>query len=142
MVTVADASPESQQATPGRHAAPRSHLPVSVVAIIAATGVLLVAAAYTAGRFGHANSSWADRTYWLGQALIVVPVAVRLLSRRLLTAAQTVLLVLWKTVPRSETGNLIKLFAYLAALLFMGLLAGQGKLYRTRPILPGEVMVE
>src|SRR5580700_1188154 len=29
------------------------------------------------------------------------------------TAAQTVLLVLWKTVPRSETGNLIKLFAYL-----------------------------
>jgi hypothetical protein len=98
MVTVADASPESQQATPGRHAAPRSHLPVSVVAIIAATGVLLVAAAYTAGRFGHANSSWADRTYWLGQALIVVPVAVRLLSRRVLTSGQTVALVLIATV--------------------------------------------
>ena len=49
------------------------------------------------------------------------------------TAAQTLLLVLWKTVPRSETGNLIKLFGYLAA---------QGRLYRTRPILPGEVMVE
>jgi len=58
------------------------------------------------------------------------------------TAAQTLLLVLWKTVPHTETGNLLKLFAYLAALLFMGLLSAQGKLYRTRPILPGEVMVE
>jgi hypothetical protein len=57
------------------------------------------------------------------------------------TAAQTFLLVLWKTVPRSETGNLIKLFAYVAALLLVGLLAANGKLYRTRPILPGEVMV-
>ena len=58
------------------------------------------------------------------------------------TAAQTLLLGLWKTVPRSETGNLIKLFGYLAALAFMGWLSAQGKLYRTRPILPGEVMVE
>ena len=57
------------------------------------------------------------------------------------TAAQTLLLVLWKTLPRSETGNLVKLFAYVAALLFMGMLAARGKLYRTRPILPGEVMV-
>jgi hypothetical protein len=97
-VTVAEASLENRQATPGRHAAPHSHLPVSVVAIIAATGVLLVAAAYTAGRFGHANSSWADRTYWLGQALIVVPVAVRLLSRRMLTAGQTVALIMIATV--------------------------------------------
>jgi hypothetical protein len=37
---------------------------------------------------------------------------------------------------------LIKLFVYLAALAFMGYLSAQGKLYRTRPILPGEVMVE
>jgi hypothetical protein len=58
------------------------------------------------------------------------------------TAAQTLLLVLWKTVPRDETGNLIKLFAYLGALAFMGYLSAQGRLYRTRPILPGEVMVE
>jgi hypothetical protein len=58
------------------------------------------------------------------------------------TAAQTLLLVLWKTVPHTEAGNLIKLLAYVAALLFMGLLSAQGKLYRTRPILPGEVMVE
>jgi hypothetical protein len=58
------------------------------------------------------------------------------------TAAQTLLLVLWKTVPRTETGNIAKLAAYLAALAFMGWLSAQGKLYRTRPILPGEVMVE
>jgi len=58
------------------------------------------------------------------------------------TAAQTLLLVLWKTVPQNQTGNFIKLFAYLAALAFIGYLSAQGKLYRTRPILPGEVMVE
>jgi len=98
MVAVADASLENQQATPGRHAAPRSHLPISVVAIIAATGVLVVAAAYTAGRFGHANSPWADRAYWLGQALIVAPVAIRLLSPRALTAGQTVALIMIATV--------------------------------------------
>jgi hypothetical protein len=57
------------------------------------------------------------------------------------TAAQTLLLVLWKTLPRTHTADLIKLFAYLAALLLMGLLSAQGKLYRTRPILPGELMV-
>ncbi|MGD0628315.1 MAG: hypothetical protein ABR987_03125 [Terracidiphilus sp.] len=58
------------------------------------------------------------------------------------TAAQTLLLVLWKTVPHNEAGNIVKLAAYIAALAFMGWLSAQGKLYRTRPILPGEVMVE
>jgi hypothetical protein len=57
------------------------------------------------------------------------------------TAAQTLLLVLWKTLPRTHSADLIKLFAYVAALLLMGFLSAQGKLYRTRPILPGEVMV-
>jgi hypothetical protein len=57
------------------------------------------------------------------------------------TAAQTLLLVLWKTLPRTETGNLVKLLVFVAALLFMGLLSARGKLYRTRPILPGELMV-
>jgi hypothetical protein len=58
------------------------------------------------------------------------------------TAAQTLLLVLWKTMPHNHIGDLIKLVAYLAALAIMGYLSAQGKLYRTRPILPGEVMVE
>ena len=58
------------------------------------------------------------------------------------TAAQTFLLILWKTLPRTETANIVKLASYLAALALMGYLSAQGKLYRTRPILPGEVMVE
>lgn len=77
----------------GRHAA-SSPLPVSVAAISAATGVLVVTLAYTAGRLGHASSSWADRVYWLGQALILVPIAYRLLNRRVLTAGETLTLVI------------------------------------------------
>jgi hypothetical protein len=57
------------------------------------------------------------------------------------TAGQTILLVLWKTLPRSHAADLTKLLAYLAALIFMGLLAQRGLLYRTRPIVPGELIV-
>jgi hypothetical protein len=78
--------------------AARSRLPVSVVALFAATGVLVVAAAYTAGREGHAGAAWADWLYWLGQLLILAPVAARLLSRRVLTAWETVTLVVILTV--------------------------------------------
>ena len=84
-MTVADMSLGWHQAatdTRGRHAATTaSRLPVSVVALSAAVGVLIVAAAYTAGRLGHASSAWTDRTFWLGQAFILVPAAVRLTSR-------------------------------------------------------------
>ncbi len=75
-----------------------SLVPVSAVALSAACGVLLVAAAYTAGRTGHAGSGWADRAYWAGQALIVVPAAVRLLGRRPLDGGDTVALVVVLTV--------------------------------------------
>jgi len=57
------------------------------------------------------------------------------------TAAQTLLLILWKILPNTQTSSLIKLAAYVASLFFMGLLAQRGRLYRTRPILPGELMV-
>jgi hypothetical protein len=60
------------------------------------------------------------------------------------TAAQTVLLVFWKALPATvsvQTASIIKLAAYLAVLLFMAFLAYRGKLGRTRPILPGELMV-
>ncbi len=57
------------------------------------------------------------------------------------TAAQTVLLVLWKTLPLDRTTGAIKLAAFVGVLLVMGVLAYQGKLGRTRPILPGELMV-
>jgi hypothetical protein len=71
---------------------------VSAVALSAACGVLLVAAAYTAGRTGHASSGWADRAYWAGQALIIVPASVRLLGRRPVTAGGTVALVVLVTL--------------------------------------------
>jgi hypothetical protein len=62
------------------------------------------------------------------------------------TIAQTLLLVLWKTMPaalsQSRTGSLIKLLVYVAALGFMGLLAWRGALPRTRPIVAGEMMVD
>jgi hypothetical protein len=57
------------------------------------------------------------------------------------TAAQTVLLVLWKTLPNTQGANQIKLGVFVAVLVLMGYLAYRGKLYRTRPIVPGEVMV-
>jgi hypothetical protein len=100
-VTIPDAPIGTEQATPGRrgrHAAARSRLPVSALAAIAATGVLLVAVAYTEGRLGHASSSWAIRAYWLGQGLILVPTAARLLSRRVLTAGETLVLITVLTV--------------------------------------------
>lgn len=68
----------------------RSRLPVSLVTLSAALGVLVVAAAYTAGRLGYAATSWADQVYWLGQALIVCPVAARILSPRVLSAAEAI----------------------------------------------------
>jgi hypothetical protein len=57
------------------------------------------------------------------------------------TVAQTLLLILWKTLPINPATDWVKLAAYVAALVFMGWLAYQGKLLRTRPILPGESMV-
>ena len=57
------------------------------------------------------------------------------------TAAQTILLVLWKTLPETRTGSLVKLLAFVAVLAFMGFLASRGIMPRTRPILPGEVIV-
>jgi hypothetical protein len=61
------------------------------------------------------------------------------------TAAQTILLVLWKALPAAistaQTGSLIKLIAFLGTLSIFGVAAWRGMLPRTRPILPGEVMV-
>jgi hypothetical protein len=58
------------------------------------------------------------------------------------TAAQIVLLILWKALPRGHVADGLKLAIYLAVLAFMGWLAYRGKLYRTRPIVPGDVMVD
>jgi len=58
------------------------------------------------------------------------------------TIAQTVLLILWKSLPLTRTGSAIKLAVYAGVLLAMGFAAYNGALPRTRPILPGEVMVD
>jgi hypothetical protein len=57
------------------------------------------------------------------------------------TAAQTVLLVLWKALPETRTGSLVKLLAFVGVLALFGLAASRGILPRTRPIVPGELMV-
>jgi hypothetical protein len=88
----------SRPGGPAAQSAAQFRLPVSVVAVLAAIGVLLAAAAYTSGRLGHATSSWPDRTYWLGQLLILTPVAAKLLSRHVRSAAETVTLVVALTV--------------------------------------------
>jgi len=56
-------------------------------------------------------------------------------------AAQTVLLVLWKLLPRTHTADVVKLILYVFVLLVAGLSATFGLLPRTRPILPGELIV-
>ncbi len=58
-----------------------------------------------------------------------------------ITAAQTTLLILWKTLPPGRSGDLLKLVLYVAVAAGMSAAAGRGLLPRTRPILPGEVMV-
>ena len=55
--------------------------------------------------------------------------------------AQPALWLLWKVVPQSRAGDAIKLVVFLGILAFVGNLARQGKLPRTRPIVPGELAV-
>jgi hypothetical protein len=57
------------------------------------------------------------------------------------TAAQVVLLVLWKALPQTQATSAVKLVVFAAALLIMGIATYRGALPRTRPILPGELMV-
>ncbi len=55
--------------------------------------------------------------------------------------SQTVLLVLWKTLPRSPATNEIKLAGFVLSLCVVGASAALGLLPRTRPIVPGQLMV-
>ena len=57
------------------------------------------------------------------------------------TAAQTLLLVLWKVLPLTRASSVEKLAAYVGVLLLMGWFAYRGWLPRTRPIVAGEWMV-
>ena len=57
------------------------------------------------------------------------------------TLAQALLMLLWKLLPRTHAADLVKLAAYVIALGLLGLSAQAGLLPRTRPILPGELMM-
>ncbi len=53
-------------------------------------------------------------------------------------AAEPVLGLLWKTMPRSHQADIVKLVVYTGILAGMGVLASRGVLPRTRAIKPGE----
>jgi hypothetical protein len=57
------------------------------------------------------------------------------------TIAQTILMLFWKALPRGHSGDVVKLAVYVAALIASGFCAASGLLPRTRPIVPGELMV-
>lgn len=57
------------------------------------------------------------------------------------TLAQTVLMILWKVLPKGHAADIAKLAVYVVALGLLALAAREGMLPRTRPILPGELMV-
>jgi hypothetical protein len=57
------------------------------------------------------------------------------------TLAQTLLMALWKILPRTHAADIVKLLFYVAGLAAVGICATLGLLPRTRPIVPGELMV-
>ena len=82
----------------GSQAAALSRVPISVITLIAAIGVLVSSVATRTDAHGLRQFAWADRAYWLGQALILAPMAGRLLSRRRLSNGGTIILVVVLTV--------------------------------------------
>jgi hypothetical protein len=54
------------------------------------------------------------------------------------TIAQPLLWLLWKTVPMTPLGGIVKLLAFVGTLAAVGQLSRLGLLPRTRPIVPGE----
>ena len=99
------------------------YLPVCLI-------ILLLGAAGLLPRVGRSTKGeGTERRYFYGTVWAV-------------TIAQTVLLVLWKTLPQNQATSQVKLGVYAAVLLLMGLATYQGKLPRTRPIMAGELMAD
>jgi hypothetical protein len=91
--------------------------------------ILLLGAAGLVPRVGRSTKGEGlERRYFYGSVWAV-------------TAAQVVLLILWKTMPLNRMTSLVKLGVYVGVLALMGIGASRGKLPRTRPIVPGELMV-
>jgi len=54
--------------------------------------------------------------------------------------AHCVLLVLWRVLPETRSGNFAKLVVFTAVLAAFGIAASRGQLPRTRPIVSGELI--
>ena len=93
----------------------------ATILLLGATGVLPRVRPSTKGE-------GAERRYFYGSVWAV-------------TISQAILLAIWKTLPPTRTAALAKLIIFACALALMGLAAYRGTLPRTRPILPGELMV-
>jgi hypothetical protein len=57
------------------------------------------------------------------------------------TVAQALLLLFWKTLPLTRMATVVKLCIYVSTLVLVGIAAYRGLLPRTRPIVPGELMM-
>lgn len=55
--------------------------------------------------------------------------------------AQPILWLLWKALPHARWADVVKLVVFIGILVWVGHLSRRGLLPRTRPILPGEVIV-
>jgi predicted small integral membrane protein len=91
--------------------------------------VLLLGAAGKLPRVGRSTKNeGTERRYFYGSVWSV-------------SISQTVLLILWKAGPETRIGNLVKLIVFLSVAAATGIAASRGILPRTRPIVPGELMI-
>jgi len=100
----------------------KAYLPVLIAILcLGAIGVLPRAGRSTKGE-------GTERRYFYGSVWAV-------------TIAQLLLLMLWKALPNTHAANNYKLTLYILALALAGGAATLGLLPRTRPIIPGELVV-
>jgi cation transport ATPase len=100
----------------------RVYFPVlAVVLLLGSMGVLPRVRASTAGE-------GTERRYFYGTVWSA-------------TVGQAVLMLLWQMLPRTHAADIAKLVVYAAVLACMAAAAAAGYLPRTRPILPGELIV-
>lgn len=91
--------------------------------------ILILGAAGLLPRVGRSTKrEGTERRYFYGSVWAV-------------TAAQTLLLAMWKILPQTRAASVMKLAAFAGTLLLMGLAAYRGVLPRTRPIVPGEYVI-
>jgi hypothetical protein len=87
------------RAEPAAEPSALSRIPISVITLIASIGVFVSSMGYAIGRAGDGPKSGTGvALYWIGQLLILAPVAGRLLSRRQMTNGATITLVTTLTV--------------------------------------------